>query len=178
MQPVAWATGIHRREANIYPKVNDKRGEEPVPRPGPPVRLNKELIPPSVTGVDQHRAAFPSRACKFDLPEPVPASLPPLTHSYPLTMHSHGRLGASLLCLAGLATAQVRYADNQVATVKDTAVIAKNFPDVEGVELQSPAFSDPDSVPEAFTNGTVGPTSQETMGMAIKTPTRRVQSPF
>ncbi|KAI9155575.1 LOW QUALITY PROTEIN: Carboxypeptidase 2 [Paramyrothecium foliicola] len=86
-----------------------------------------------------------------------------LTHPPATTMHFHGRLGAGLLCAAGLATAQVRYANNQVPTVKDTAVIAKNFPDVEGLELQSPAFTDPESVPEAFTNGTVGPTSQETM---------------
>lgn len=78
-------------------------------------------------------------------------------------MHFHGRLSTGLL-FASLASAQVRYANNQVPLVKDSDVVAANFQDVEGVELHSPAFSKPDSVPDAFVNGTSGPTDQAAMG--------------
>ncbi|KAI8312178.1 Carboxypeptidase 2 [Colletotrichum sp. SAR11_59] len=47
---------------------------------------------------------------------------------------------------AGLATA-LTYASNQVEVIPDTEVVAANFPEVEGVELLSPAFANPDSVP-------------------------------
>jgi hypothetical protein len=68
----------------------------------------------------------------------------------------------ALLC-AGLASA-LDYADNQAPLQKDEDHIAANFPDVEGVELLSPAFANPDSVPSGFTNGTDGPTDIDTLG--------------
>jgi hypothetical protein len=71
-----------------------------------------------------------------------------------------------LLC-AGLATA-VRYNDNQVALTKDGEEAAKNFPEVKQIDLQSPAFLDPKSIPAGFNNGTSGPTSDATLSMFLK----------
>ncbi|KAF6831266.1 Carboxypeptidase 2-like protein 2 [Colletotrichum plurivorum] len=64
---------------------------------------------------------------------------------------------------AGLASAQAKYADNQVPVVRDSDLVSRLFPDVDGVELLSPAFADPDSVPAGWGNGTSGPTDQETL---------------
>ncbi|KAK7428875.1 hypothetical protein QQZ08_004645 [Neonectria magnoliae] len=72
------------------------------------------------------------------------------------------------LLYVGLATA-LRYADNQVALVRDSDEAAKHFPDVEGVELYSPAFKDPSSVPAGFKNGTDGPTDDATLDYFLQT---------
>ncbi|KAJ0373650.1 hypothetical protein COL26b_008119 [Colletotrichum chrysophilum] len=69
---------------------------------------------------------------------------------------------------AGLATA-LTYASNQVEVIPDTEVVAANFPEVEGVELLSPAFANPDSVPSTFANGTSGPTDQATLDYYLQT---------
>ncbi|KAF4984066.1 hypothetical protein FZEAL_679 [Fusarium zealandicum] len=69
---------------------------------------------------------------------------------------------ATGLLYTGIATA-LRYADNQVALVRDGEEAAKNFPDVEGIKLYSPAFTDPKSVPDGFENGTSGPTDDATL---------------
>ncbi|KAM0546487.1 hypothetical protein ACHAPJ_010847 [Fusarium lateritium] len=67
------------------------------------------------------------------------------------------------LLYAGLATAQLRYADNQADLVKDSDEAAKHFPDVKGIQLESPAFTNPKSVPAGFDNGTSGPTDDATL---------------
>lgn len=69
---------------------------------------------------------------------------------------------AGLLYGAGLAVAQ-GYADNQLPTVKDEPRIAANFPDVD-IELFSPAFIQPETIPIEFENGTAGPTDQDILG--------------
>lgn len=61
-----------------------------------------------------------------------------------------------------------RYADNRRPAIKDTPQVAANFPDVEDVELFSPAFIDHSSVPEGFTDNQVGPTSQKLLGTSHK----------
>ncbi|KAM5345160.1 hypothetical protein ACJ41O_011022 [Fusarium nematophilum] len=81
-------------------------------------------------------------------------------------MRLQATLAAGIL-YAGL-TSALRYADNQVALVQDGDEAAKNFPDVEGVELLSPAFTDPKSVPAGFENGTSGPTSDATMDYFLR----------
>jgi len=73
------------------------------------------------------------------------------------------------LLYAGLAAAQQRYAHNQVTVVKDSEEASKNFPEVEGIELHSPAFTDPKSIPAGFENGTAGPTDDATLGMSRST---------
>ncbi|KAI1068747.1 hypothetical protein LB507_006279, partial [Fusarium sp. FIESC RH6] len=67
------------------------------------------------------------------------------------------------LLYAGLAAAQQRYAHNQVTVVKDSEKASENFPEVEGIELHSPAFTDPKSIPAGFENGTAGPTDDATL---------------
>lgn len=67
------------------------------------------------------------------------------------------------LLQAGL-TVALRYADNQVKVVKDSDAASAHFKDLDGIELYSPAFVTPDSVPAQFENGTSGPTNGATMG--------------
>lgn len=68
------------------------------------------------------------------------------------------------LLQASLTSAQTKYADNQVPVSKDSELVSTLFPDVEGVELLSPAFANGDTVPDGWTNGTSGPTTQDTLG--------------
>ncbi|GJC98842.1 carboxypeptidase [Colletotrichum higginsianum] len=64
---------------------------------------------------------------------------------------------------AGIASAQTKYADNQVPVTRDSDLVSKLFPDVD-VELLSPAFTNPEAVPAGWSNGTSGPTTQDTLG--------------
>ncbi|KAK0662780.1 Carboxypeptidase 2 [Lasiodiplodia hormozganensis] len=76
------------------------------------------------------------------------------------------RAQKSLACVAlyaSLAATQSIYADNQVPVVRDEDHVAANFPEVAGVELYSPSFANPDTVPSGFANGTSGPTSEGTL---------------
>jgi hypothetical protein len=68
---------------------------------------------------------------------------------------------AALLCQTH---AQSQYGENQRGTIKDSDVVAAAFPDVEGVELLSPAFLNPESTPPGWANGTDGPTDDAEMG--------------
>ncbi|GKU04888.1 carboxypeptidase 2 [Fusarium langsethiae] len=67
------------------------------------------------------------------------------------------------LLYVGLATAQQTYAKNQVVVVNDSEEASKNFQNVDDVKLESPAFTDPKSVPAGFKNGTSGPTDDATL---------------
>ncbi|CAF3591718.1 unnamed protein product [Fusarium graminearum] len=67
------------------------------------------------------------------------------------------------LLYVGLATAQQTYAKNQVAVVNDDEEAVKNFPSIDDVKLESPAFTDPKSIPAGFKNGTSGPTDDATL---------------
>ncbi|KAM0350995.1 hypothetical protein ACHAPU_002773 [Fusarium lateritium] len=51
----------------------------------------------------------------------------------------------------------LRYGENWAPTVKDSDLVAANFPNVN-ITLRSPAFLNPDKVPARFSNGTEGPT--------------------
>ena len=73
-------------------------------------------------------------------------------------MHLYQHLAASSLIVSS-AYAQSRYAANTVPLYDEPEAVAANFPD-PNVGLYSPAFLDPDSVPDEFSNGTSGPTSQ------------------
>ncbi|RGP74085.1 carboxypeptidase 2 [Fusarium sporotrichioides] len=64
--------------------------------------------------------------------------------------------------LVGGAAAQIKYADNQVPFVKESQQVASNFPDVDD-DLYSPAFLDPDHIPEGFANGTASPNPQQAL---------------
>lgn len=73
-------------------------------------------------------------------------------------MYLYQHLAVSSLVINSVC-AQSRYADNTVPLYDEPEVVAANFPDPK-IDLYSPAFLDPDSVPDGFANGTSGPTSQ------------------
>ncbi|KAI8204578.1 Carboxypeptidase 2 [Colletotrichum sp. SAR 10_86] len=72
------------------------------------------------------------------------------------------------LLQSSLISAQKKYADNQVPVSKDSELVSQLFPDVEGVELLSPAFANDETVPDGWANGTSGPTSQDTLESFLK----------
>lgn len=76
---------------------------------------------------------------------------------------SKGSVVSALLFSAGTVMAD-SYANDQNPTVFDTPQVVANFPDVEGIEILSPAFVNPSGVPGAFARGTLGPTPQDTLG--------------
>ena len=67
------------------------------------------------------------------------------------------------LCVSP-ALAQLQYGENQRGTIKDSDVVARAFPDVQGIELLSPAFQKPDTLPPGWSNGTDGPTDDTELG--------------
>jgi hypothetical protein len=67
---------------------------------------------------------------------------------------------ATLLSAASVTAQGLSYAGNSVPTVRESEAVAANFPDKD-VDIYSPAFLMPDTVPDEFTNGTMGPTSQD-----------------
>ncbi|KAH8667714.1 hypothetical protein BGZ61DRAFT_498229 [Ilyonectria robusta] len=72
------------------------------------------------------------------------------------------------LLQAGLAVA-LRYADNQVKVVKDSDAASAHFKSLDEIELYSPAFVTPSSVPAQFENGVSGPTNGATMDYFLRT---------
>jgi hypothetical protein len=70
---------------------------------------------------------------------------------------------APFLCLASLASAAT-YGYNHVPLRKDSETVAGAFPDVDNIQLLSPAFLTPDVRLPGFSNGTQGPSSQDDLG--------------
>jgi hypothetical protein len=82
---------------------------------------------------------------------------------------SMSRMKAILLCLGSSVLAQnidPTYGDNYTPVSKDDDAIARNFPDID-IDLLSPAFLNPETVPEGFANGTSGPTPDFVMSMCV-----------
>ena len=72
--------------------------------------------------------------------------------------------------LVSTATAQsggiqtgLQYGENWTPTIKDSDLVAANFPAVN-ITLRSPAFLNPETVPARFANGTEGPTDDIELG--------------
>ncbi|KAJ0161355.1 Carboxypeptidase 2 [Colletotrichum tanaceti] len=86
--------------------------------------------------------------------------------SHPLAMRVLDSLAFGLLH-AGIASAQKKYADNQLPVMRDSDLVSKLFPDVD-VELLSPAFTNPEAVPAGWSNGTSGPTDQGTLDSFLR----------
>lgn len=59
--------------------------------------------------------------------------------------------------------ASLNYGYNHWLVQKDTDIVSQNFPNVEGIELHSPAFLYNNTQP-GFNNGTQGPTSLDDLG--------------
>lgn len=70
-----------------------------------------------------------------------------------------------LALLTTLSFAQEQYGENQRGTIKDSDVVSRAFPPVDGIELLSPAFTQPDASPPGWSNGTDGPTSYTDFGL-------------
>ncbi|KAI9149933.1 carboxypeptidase 2 [Paramyrothecium foliicola] len=73
-----------------------------------------------------------------------------------MPMWSHALLAG--LLHASLTKAQLAYADNKEPLQQDNPTVSALFPNVSSVQLFSPAFINPESVPAGFANGTEGPT--------------------
>ncbi|GAB7358242.1 hypothetical protein MBLNU230_g0393t1 [Neophaeotheca triangularis] len=55
------------------------------------------------------------------------------------------------------------YGNNALPVTKDSDIVSQAFPEVEGIELLSPAFLNPETVPEGFEDGTSSPTDLRVM---------------
>jgi hypothetical protein len=81
------------------------------------------------------------------------------------------KIQLALYCFAGAVHAQgsagsasrTTYGNNDLAIDFDDEAISRNFQDVD-IQLLSPAFTNPESVPAGFSNGTSGPTPLHEMG--------------
>lgn len=63
-----------------------------------------------------------------------------------------------------LVQGQATYGENYLSVSRDSETVSRAFPEVEGIELLSPAFTNPDTLPEGWRNGTEGPTSDTELG--------------
>ncbi|KAF6834468.1 Carboxypeptidase 2-like protein 3 [Colletotrichum plurivorum] len=82
-------------------------------------------------------------------------------------MVTTSRLG--LVGLSLLASAQAaKYGYNHVVIRRDTEAIAANFQDIEGVDLLSPAFLNPETIPSGFSDGTKGPTDDDVLDAFVQ----------
>ena len=71
-------------------------------------------------------------------------------------------LGAVQAQSAGSAS-RTTYGNNDLAIDFDNEAVSRNYQDVD-IDLISPAFTNPESVPSGFSNGTSGPTPDHELG--------------
>lgn len=75
-----------------------------------------------------------------------------------------------VLLLGRLASSYAHsYASNQVPVVKDSTLVAANFPNLTHIKLLSPSFVHPETIPSGFANGTSGPTDLVTLDNFLQT---------
>lgn len=89
---------------------------------------------------------------------------------------SMSRMKAILLCLGSSVLAQSldpTYGDNYTPVNKDDEAISQNYPDID-IDLLSPAFLNPETIPAGFANGTFGPTPDYVMSKSIVVWSQRV----
>ena len=78
-------------------------------------------------------------------------------------------MNAILLCLGSSIVAQnidPTYGDNYTPVNKDDEAISRNYPDID-IDLLSPAFLNPETIPAGFANGTSGPTPDFVMSKSV-----------
>ncbi|KAF0328226.1 Carboxypeptidase 2 [Colletotrichum sp. SAR11_59] len=75
-----------------------------------------------------------------------------------------GLIGLSLLASAEAA----KYGYNHVTVRQDSDAIAANFQAIEGVDLLSPAFLSPETIPTGFAEGTQGPTADDVLDTFVQ----------
>lgn len=79
---------------------------------------------------------------------------------------SLAKISATLLCIGSSVLAQSpgsTYGNNYSPVSKDSEAVARNYPDID-IDLLSPAFTNPETVPAGFDNGTSSPTPDYVMG--------------
>ncbi|ETN39189.1 uncharacterized protein HMPREF1541_05412 [Cyphellophora europaea CBS 101466] len=74
-----------------------------------------------------------------------------------------------LTLTAATIRAQLQYGENQRGMIKDSDIVAQAFPDVEGIELLSPAFIRPETTSPGWSDGTDGPTDDVEMDYFYRT---------
>ncbi|KAG8623347.1 hypothetical protein KVT40_008323 [Elsinoe batatas] len=65
----------------------------------------------------------------------------------------------ALLLGLPLVRGQATYGENYLSVSRDSEIVSRAFPELEDIELLSPAFTNPDTLPAGWRNGTEGPTS-------------------
>ncbi|PSK56594.1 hypothetical protein B9Z65_6218 [Elsinoe australis] len=68
-----------------------------------------------------------------------------------------------------LVQGQATYGGNYLSVSRDSETVSRAFPEVEGIELLSPAFTNLDTLPEGWRNGTEGPTSDTELDYFYRT---------
>jgi hypothetical protein len=61
------------------------------------------------------------------------------------------------------------YGGNDLEVIRDSETVSEAFPEVDGIELLSPYFINPNRTNSGFTNGTAGPTSQTELDYFVRT---------
>jgi hypothetical protein len=85
------------------------------------------------------------------------------------------KIQLALYCIAGVTQAQgsagsvsrTTYGNNALSVDFDNEAISRNYQDVD-IQLLSPAFTNPESIPAGFSNGTSGPTPLHELGMNLR----------
>lgn len=77
-----------------------------------------------------------------------------------------GLVKALLLALP-LVRGQAEYGENYLSVSRDSETVARAFPELENIELLSPAFTNPETLPAGWSNGTEGSTSYTELGRCL-----------
>ncbi|PNS15431.1 hypothetical protein CAC42_690 [Sphaceloma murrayae] len=64
---------------------------------------------------------------------------------------------------------QATYGENSLPVSRDSETVSRAFPELSNIELISPAFTNPDTLPEGWRNGTEGPTSDTELDYFYRT---------
>lgn len=78
-----------------------------------------------------------------------------------------GTMKTALLCLGSSVLAQspgATYGDNASPVERDSEAISRNYPAIDSVTLLSPAFTNPETIPEGWYQGTSQPTPDYVLG--------------
>ena len=85
--------------------------------------------------------------------------LPTLSSS----LYAGALFASGAIAQSGGPQAGLKYGENWVVVEQDSDAIAEAFPEVN-MTLRSPAFLEPESVPQRFANGSEGPTDDIELG--------------
>lgn len=81
----------------------------------------------------------------------------------PWSLYGVVLLASTVVGQSGGPQSGLKYGENWLKVEKDSDIVAKNFPHVN-ITLLSPAFINPNTVPEAFSEGKDGPTDDSVLG--------------